>query len=313
MPLNVVPILALSLLLTPARATETYRFTILNPSIPNYTLGSPQAINDRGDVLFNGTNNTTGVADGIFIQGKHGIIRVHFPGVQPYAANGTALSQDETVGGVISQTSQSARMGFELSDEGNLRIMPPAPAGADSRFYGMNNRGDFTLSGPNQLVAEQVHFFAHGSYFPIQYPGEGRHSAVGISNDDTVVGSLGHFAAAYILRKGVFTVIRVPGADRTQASCISDSGHFMCVRSSSSSESHCFIRNHEGELTLIDFQPPQTINGAHGLQTLQDFSSLINGVNDRGQVCGFCVATYGNSTSTDVVQFSFSGEPQHGP
>jgi hypothetical protein len=302
---------AMPLLLASGGFADTYRFTILNPSVPNYKLGWPVAINNRGHVLFNGVNNTTGAPDAAFLQGKHGLTRVTFPGVQPDAVFGTALSTDDTVGGSLVPANQSGVVSFELSDEGNLRILPRVPAGSTS-FYGMNDRGDFTTSGIYNTAVEQPYFFMNGTYFPIQYPGVTSYAASGITNDDTVVGTLLDLQAGYTLRNGVFTLFYFPGAKGTHANCISSKGRFIGGDYFLGREDeHSYVRNSRGEFTTLEFHPPQTVNVGHGLETLQHFSTDITGINDKGQVCGLCVARYGNTTATDVVQFGFIGDP-HG-
>jgi len=302
------------LLLPSASMAETFRFTTLNPVVPNYLLRWPQAINDRGDVLFNGINSTTFAPDAIFIQTKKRLSRVRFPGTQPTTARGTALSADGTVGGVINSVNEIGGTFFELRHDGKLRTMPPAPAGADSAFYAMNDKGDFTMSGVNNSSCDHAYFFTNGAYFPIQYPGVTRYTAGGISNDGTVVGTLLDLEEGFMLRKGVFTLFTFPGADATHADCVSDNSRYICGSYFvGSGEQHAYVWDRHNEFTKFDYPAPNTINGIHGLETLQHFSTSITGVNDKGEVCGLCTARYGSNMGSEVVQFNCTAEPHGRP
>lgn len=308
---------ALPFLLVSSALAETYKFTLLNPAVANYTLRWPVAINNKGDVVINGINNSTNAIDAIFILGKHGLTRVQFPGTQPDGAYGTAIADDDRIGGVMVAHGQSDQSFFELNDEGRLTIMPPPPAGVDSAFLGMNNRGDFTMGGGNNSACRNPYYFANGVYVPIQYPGVTIYTAGGISNNDTVVGTLIDLQEAYMLRNGKFTLFTVPGAQATHANCISPSGNYIAgdyfTPVGGELDGHPYVRKGHGEFVDTGSPAPLTINGQYGLENLLHTSVGITGINDKGEICGYANGRYGNSNGAEVIEFGFIGKPKHGP
>lgn len=288
-----------------------YAFTILNPTFPGYIFSlGPAAINDHGHVLYDAFNQNTGIVDTVFLQDEQGLHRIQIPGVQPTVTFAHALSTDDTIGGTY-YTGPNAYKMFELKQNRQLRIMPPPPSDAASPFYAMNDSGDFTLANPPISETGHPYYFAKGQYIPVQYPGVTEYSAMGISNNDTVVGTLFDLNEGYALRNGVFTLINVPGASLTIVNCISDNDSQIGGVFEDSAGEHAFVLSKPGGFSVLDFPFPASIGGSTGDEPLTSEYTEVDGVNDHGVVCGKAEASYSDGTTTNFMQFYFTAAPQN--
>jgi probable HAF family extracellular repeat protein len=168
-----------------------------------------------------------------------------------------------------------------------------APNTAFNQILGVNDLGvaaGYSSTDPAGATLQQAFIYRHGQfvYVPFNIPNLGNTQATGINDANIVSGfyQTGDQTFGFIWdwRHHHMGKIQYPGANFTQALGVNNAGQVVGVYSKDGeATTHGFVYK-EGHYASVD--EPNSVNlGA----------TLVNGINDRGQIVGFFTDNNGNT------------------
>jgi hypothetical protein len=196
---------------------------------------------------------------------------------------------------------KGANFGFYRGKNGKFHnVNFPGAANASpqvDQLLGINDRGvavGFYTNSIGNNRGYEYNTRTH-EYSRVLKPGTSAHTLKGTSLTVAAINNFGTVAGFYVNSKGVtvafiksgshFTTIAHPGATMTQAFGVNDSNVVVgawTVGSGSSAKTYGFTWTRGHGFTKV--------NDPHGIGT-----TIVNGVNDRGELVGFYVDSAGNS------------------
>jgi hypothetical protein len=245
-------------------------FTTIVPPGAVYTKAA--GVNDRGDVVGIGYPNSFGNGGGFgFRRGKNGDYTTFvLPGTGPESRTVAAGINNR---GVIAGWSDDGQTSVGYIRERNgefTRIEHPdangtSPAGSGTNVTGINNRGDVV---GNYVAGGTVYGFLRdrrGNFTTIRPPGAAATYVNGVNDRRQIVGAssklgpdelVGGTPSGFLLSKGVYVEIAVPGALIASFAGINNRGEIAGSYVDRDGTGHGFVRSTRGDYRSIESPEP---------------------------------------------------------
>lgn len=250
----------------------------------------PDAINDAGDIVGNYIDQNRIYHAFLFSRGRFTSFDVPLSGVTYIEAQGIN-NKGDVVGVYI--LADNTKHGFVLS-KGTFRYVD-APGSSDTRLWAITESGE--IVGMYGDAGGRIHGFllSQGRFVVIDHPSSIRTNALDLLPKDRkdgwclvlircqVVGrydTADGIAHGYLLDKGVFKTIDVPGAVLTALFAVNKNGEISGRYVSADRKTHGFVLSKDG-LMSVDF--PGAV------------STEIHKLNNAGEMVGFYTDSSGKT------------------
>lgn len=280
---------------------DSYALTQLPQPFPGrFTV--PTAMNEGGDLLFTSTPFSGGSCT-LYLMKGHKFTQIPVP--NNVNLDGVALTNNDAAAGFYQDSNLNSFL-FSVKN-GNFAYLPSPPNVSNLQLGGYNEHGDFTVN--TGTFGSAAFVFRHGQFFPVNDVYAPQVDVGGISDDGTVAGFFGQMTANqpynaftltkdgdYHFYKATFSTLLVPV-------CISHDGQWVGGTVASAGIVPAFVKERNGTVIPVQYPFPPTIDG--GSETLTTSTSIVTGVNGRGDICGYAIAVYfGGSFDFQFVAFT---------